>query len=305
MKLYNDYNSYLKDKYGCKVYRIGIDAGLSCPNRDDKNRRGGCIYCGPDGSRAPYANPDYPVGRQLDLRIEYLTRKGKADKFIAYFQAFSNTYASIDELKRLYDEILPFKNIVGLSIGTRPDVIDRAKLELIASYRDNGYDVWVEYGLQSVHNRTLDYINRGSTFEKFREAVKLTKEYGILVSAHVILGLPGETKEEMMVTARAVSSLKVDGIKIHPLHVVRGSALEKLYNEGTVNILEQGEYVEIACDFLENLSPEIIIQRLTGQGTPESHIAPKWALDKIGTINRIGETLRRRGTHQGASASIS
>jgi uncharacterized protein len=304
MKPYNDYSSYLKGRYGCKVYRIGLDAGFTCPNRDGTKGADGCIYCNADGSRSSYTDPAEPVEKQLAARIEYLKQAKGATKFIAYFQAFTNTYGPVDELKRLYDRILPFNEVVGLTIGTRPDAVERNKLELISSYADRR-DVWIEYGLQSIHDKTLAAVKRGHSFGDFLNALSLTDDLDIKVAVHVILGLPGETKEDMMQTARKISELKVDGVKIHLLHILRGSPLEKLYDEGKVRLLEQDEYVEIVCDFLENLSPDIIIQRLTGQGKREDHIAPDWALDKIGTINKIEEILKRRGSFQGKAISSS
>ena len=301
MNLYNDYSSYLKTKYGCKVYRIGLDAGFSCPNRDP-GKGSGCIYCNEEGSRSSYTHPEEPVAEQLASRIEYLKLKKDAQKFIAYFQAFTNTHAPVNKLKEIYDKVLPFKDVVGISIGTRPDAVDREKLKLIASYKDR-YEVWLEYGLQSIHDRTLEMINRGHTFRDFTDALKLAKEFGIPVSSHVILGLPGEAKSDMLETAKRLSELKIDGVKIHLLHVLKGSALEKLYHEGKVRILEQDEYAELVCDFLEYLSGNILIQRITGEGPRYNHIAPLWALDKVGTINKIKEELLKRGSCQGAKLS--
>lgn len=298
MKLYNDYNSYLKTKYGCKVYRIGLDAGLSCPNRDGKNGLEGCLYCNEDGSRSIYTNAGTDISEQLRSRIAYLKKKVSDGKFIAYFQAFTNTHASVEKLKTIYDKILPFDDIVGISIGTRPDAIDREKIFLISSYK-NRYEVWMEYGLQSASNKTLALIKRGHTYEDFRKAVKLTKESGMPVCAHVILGLPGETKKEMLNTANAIAGLNIDGVKIHVLHVLKGSRLEQMYNNKKITLLEEDEYAEIVCDFIELLPKHIIIQRLTGQGSPKNHIAPAWATDKTGTIKKIEDTLKRRKTYQG------
>ena len=298
MKPYNDYSSYLKSKYGCKVYRIGLDAGFSCPNRDGTKGRNGCIYCNDNGSRSNYTDPIKDIGQQLSARIDYLKKNRFATKFIAYFQAFTNTYATVDILKKTYDHILPFNEIVGLSIGTRPDAVDSNKLKLISSYMDR-YDVWLELGLQSINNKTLENINRGHTFEDFIEAFRNAKKFNIPVCAHVILGLPVETIQDMLNTARMLSKLKIDAVKIHLLHILKGAPLEKLYSEGKISLMEQQEYVNLVCDFLENLSSEIIVQRLTGEGNRQNHVAPEWALDKIGTINQICETLNNRKTYQG------
>ena len=298
MKLYNDYKTYLKTRCGCNVYRIGLDAGFSCPTRDGTKGYGGCLYCNDGGSRSAYTEPAESIAKQLSSRIDHLKRTKGAAKFIAYFQAFTNTYGPPAILKKTYDQVTAFSEIVGISIGTRPDTIDDEKARLIASYADR-YEVWVELGLQSAHNKTLEIINRGHTFEDFLAAFGLVKKTGIPVSVHVILGLPGETRADMLETAKKLSDLKVDAVKIHLLHVLRGSPLEKLYNEKGLQLLTQSEYVELVCDFLEHLSPDIIIQRLTGEGSRSDHLAPMWALDKIDTINRIGEVLKKRGTCQG------
>lgn len=300
MKPYNDYNTYLQDKYGTKVYRIGLDAGLTCPNRDGTTGVGGCLYCNEKGSRSPYTVPGTTVAEQLSARIAHLRQTKDASKFIAYFQAFTNTHAPLPILKRTYDQILPFKEVVGLSIGTRPDAVDREKLELIASYKD-GREVWIEYGLQSSHDRTLEAINRGHSFADFENGVRLAKESGLLVSAHVIIGLPGETDKDIMDTADKLAMLKIDGIKIHVLHILRGSPMEKLYSEGRIDLPGQDEYVKTVCDFLERLPKETVIQRLTGQGDRESHIAPAWALDKSGTIEKIKKRMEERGSYQGCN----
>jgi len=298
-KLYNDYNSYLKAKYGCKVYRIGLDAGFTCPTRDGTKGSSGCLYCNETGSRSSYTNPREGISSQLSSRIKYLQETKGAKKFIAYFQAFTNTYAPPDKLKTIYDEVLPFDDIVSISIGTRPDAIDREKLHLISSYK-NKYEVWIEYGLQTIRDSTLNHMNRGHSFKDFLNALDITKKFDIPVCVHVILGLPGERRSDIIDTAKMLSSLKVNGVKIHVLHVLRGSGLEKLYEEGKIKILEENEYVELVCDFLENLSGDIIVQRLTGQGTAESHAAPAWALDKTKTLKKITEILKKRGTYQGS-----
>lgn len=283
MQLYND---YLRKKYGCKVYRVAIDAGFTCPNRDGTKSVEGCIYCNSKGSRASYVSKKDSVRDQISARIKLLKNTKNAKKFIAYFQAFTNTYAPVDKLKGLYDQVLGFDDIVGISIGTRPDTIDKEKLGLISSYK-SGYEVWIEYGLQSIHNKTLKLINRGHAFADFLQAVRITRQFEIPVCAHVILGLPGETKEDMIETAKTLRGLKIDGIKIHVLHVLKGSKVEELYNEGNIKLLEQDEYVDLVIFFLKHLHPDTIIQRLTGQGSMEDHVAPDWALDKIGTINKI------------------
>lgn len=303
-RLYNDYNTYLKEKYGSKVYRIGLDAGFSCPNRDGTKGTSGCTYCNSDGSRSAYSKKGESPARQLEDRISYLRREKGADKFIAYFQAFSNTYATVPALKKIYDIALLYPEIVGISIGTRPDTVDEEKLALISSYK-NKLEVWIEYGLQSSNDRTLESIRRAHTYADFTRAVSLARKFMIPVTAHVILGLPGETRDDMMRTARDLAYLRIDAVKIHLLHILKGSALEDLYRSGSIKLLERDEYAELVCDFLEYLPKSTIIQRLTGQGPRETHLGPMWALDKTGTINKVEEILKKRGTCQGYRSDIS
>ena len=300
-KPYNDYNSYLRARYGTKVYKIGLDAGFSCPNRDGALGRDGCIYCNDLGSRSSYTDPAKSVAEQLSSRINYLRKNFSAEKFIAYFQAFTNTHGPVKRLKEIYDSILPFEDIVELSIGTRPDCVDEEKLDLISGYK-NRYEVWIEYGLQSIRNDSLNFLERKHTLEDFISAVKLSKSRGIKVCAHIILGLPGESPEDAVKTAQTLSDLHIEGVKIHLLHVLKGSRLEKLYRDGKLRLLDQKEYINSVCLALENLSPYIVIQRLTGEGDRENHIAPSWALDKTGTIKMIEAELVKRGTHQGERA---
>ncbi len=298
-KPYNDYNSYLRRIYGKKVYRIGIDAGFTCPNRDGTKGTGGCIYCNETGSRSPYTEPEKSVSEQLSSRIGYLKDRFGADKFIAYFQAFTNTYAPIEKLKSVYDAALPFDGVIGISVGTRPDCVDKEKISLLSSYSDR-YEVWVEYGLQSVRNDILSSIARGHTFEDFTAAVKLSKAGGIKTCAHIILGLPGETVKDAVAAARTLTDMRIEGVKIHVLHILKGSKLEDLYSKGGIKIPGLEEYASMVCGFLENLSPDIVVQRLTGQGQKEEHIAPAWALDKTATIKAIEDEFERRKTRQGA-----
>jgi len=300
--LYNDYNAYLRRRFGCKVYRVGLDAGSTCPNRDGTKGYGGCVYCNEKGSRSPYTDPALTVREQLERGMRRLRQDKGAQKFIAYFQAFSNTYGPVSRLKELLDTAIAFPEIVGISVGTRPDTVDQKKMAVLASYTGRR-EVWVEYGLQTIHDRTLELLNRRHSYEDFVQAVRLTKQYGLLSCAHVILGLPGEDRDDMIKTAQALSALGINGVKIHLLHILKGSMLEVLYCEGKVSLLSQEEYVRCAADFLEYLSPEIVIQRLTGEGDPESHIAPEWARAKIETIERIKAELEHRVTRQGGALS--
>lgn len=301
-KRYNDLNTYLRSVFGCRVQKISIDAGLSCPNRDGTISRGGCIYCNDRGSGTGAHAKALSVTDQLLKGKEFLSRRYKAKKFIAYFQSFTNTYAPFDQLKRLYEEALAVDGVVGLSIGTRPDCVDDPVLDLLQGYAEN-FMIWLEYGLQSAHDATLAVINRGHDFNCFKKAVEATKHRGIKICAHVILGLPNEDKKQMLETAKIISAMGIEGIKIHLLYVIKGTEIERMYRQGLYRCLEQREYVETVCDFLELLPEDMIIQRLTGDPHPEELVAPMWSRKKSETLSLIKETLEKRDSRQGKSAS--
>lgn len=298
-KRYNDLNTYLRSLYGCRVQKITVDAGLSCPNRDGTVSTGGCIYCNARGSGSGAFARGLSVTEQLLQGKQALAGRYKARKFLAYFQSFSNTYAALDRLQRLYDEALAVEDIIGLSIGTRPDCVTEAVLELLQDYSQK-YLIWVEYGLQSANDATLALINRGHDVRCFKDAVRATaNRRGIKICVHVILGLPDETREDMLHTARTIADLEIDGLKLHLLYVVKGTRLEALYRRGKYRCLEQHEYVDLVCDFLERIPPKMIIQRLTGDPHPQELTAPQWALNKSQTLAQIRATLKIRNSWQG------
>lgn len=300
---YNDFNTYLRSIYGCRVQKITIDSGLSCPNRDGTISTGGCIYCNVRGSGTGAHAKGLSIVAQIVQAKKTLSKRYKAKKFIAYFQSFTNTYGPVDRLKRLYEEALNAEDVVGLSIGTRPDCVDEPILDLLQGYVEN-YLVWIEYGLQSANDSTLALINRGHDFKCFKAAVDATKNRGIKICAHVILGLPHEKKNHMLDTARAVADLGIDGIKLHLLYVVKGTKLHQLYNAKKYNCLDQHEYVDIVCDFLERIPSHMVIQRLTGDPHPQELVAPTWSLQKAETIALIRGTLDKRNSWQGKFAGI-
>lgn len=300
-KRYNDFNSCLRSIFGCRVQKITIDAGLSCPNRDGSISKGGCIYCNLKGSGTGAHEKGLSVTDQVIQGKKALAKRYKAKKFLAYFQSFSNTYAPIDTLKNLYEQALGIEDVVGLSIGTRPDCVDDPILELLQGYAEN-HLIWIEYGLQSANDSTLAFINRGHDFECFKKAVDATKNRGIKICAHVILGLPNEKKAHMLETADAIAGLEIDGIKIHLLYVVKGTKLDRLYNGQKYTCLEQEEYVDIVCDFLERIPENMVIQRLTGDPHPEELVAPRWSVKKAETLALIKETLEKRDSWQGKLA---
>ena len=295
---YNDFSSYLRGVFGCRVQKITIDAGLTCPNRDGTLSTGGCIYCNVRGSGTGAHSAGISITDQILKAKTALVRRYKAKKFIAYFQSFSNTYAPLPILRRIYDEALAIEGVVGLSIGTRPDCADPPVLDLLETYADK-HMVWVEYGLQSAHNATLEFINRGHDFECFQNAVEATRNRGIKICAHVILGLPHETRKQMLETADRLAELRIDGIKLHLLYVIKGTRLDELYMQGKYRCLEQHEYVDLVCDFLEKTPDRVVIQRLTGDPHPEELVAPQWSLKKAETLAMINDTMQKRNTFQG------
>ena len=297
-KRYNDLNTYLRSLYGCRVQKISIDAGLTCPNRDGTITTGGCIYCNIRGSGTGAHARGLSVTEQLLQGKRALAARYKAKKFLAYFQSFSNTYGSLLNLQRLYEEALAVEDIVGLSVGTRPDCITEDVLELLQDYARR-YLIWLEYGLQSANDATLALINRGHDFHCFKKTVQATAHRGIKICAHVILGLPNETKEDMLHTAQTIADLEIDGVKLHLLYVIKGTRLETFYRMGKYRCLEQQEYVDLVCDFLERIPPSMIIQRLTGDAHPEELLAPQWSLKKSETLAQIRSTLEKRDSWQG------
>lgn len=300
-KRYNQYSQHLKELFNCKVYKVTLDAGFSCPNRDGTISTGGCIFCEDGGSFSQAHSGQLSINDQLDTSIKKLKDRFGAQKFISYFQAYSNTYAPVEKLKSLYDEAVSHPEVVGLSIGTRPDCVDEEKIRLINSYTEN-HHVWVEYGLQSIHNKTLKLINRGHSSEDFIKAYELTRKFGkdIKICVHVILGLPGETRQEMLETAKVLADLGIDGIKIHLLCALKDTELEKMYNRGEFNPLSSEDYVDTVCDYLEILPKETVIHRLAGNGLKKILVAPKWLPEKFKVLNLIDRELERRGTFQGS-----
>ena len=297
-KRYNDLNTHLRGIFGCRVQKITVDAGLTCPNRDGTLSSGGCIYCNTRGSGTGAHARGLSITRQLTNGKQSLSKRYKAKKFLAYFQSFSNTYAPLPTLKRLYDEALSVDDVVGLSIGTRPDCVNGRVLDLLQSYAER-HLIWLEYGLQSASDVTLEFINRGHDVQSFIDAVEKTKNRGIKICVHVILGLPHETRQDILHTAATIARLGIDGVKLHLLYVVKGTRLEALYRKGEFKCLEQHAYVDLVCDFLERIPFEMVVQRLTGDPHREELAAPAWSLKKTETLELVGKTLEKRASWQG------
>jgi hypothetical protein len=300
-KRYYDLKSYWRNRFGGRVYKLPIDAGFTCPNRDGAVAAGGCIYCDGRGSRLRQAGPLPPVSEQIAQGKAYYRKHRRAGRFIAYFQTFTNTYGPLDHLKRLYDEAMAQEDVIGLSVGTRPDCVPDPVIRLLEGYAQKQH-VWLEFGLQSMHDRTLNLINRGHSRAIFVDAVQRVAGKRIQICAHIIVGLPGESREEILQTARFLAALPIQGIKIHALLVLRGTALGKQYEDGRIALMTRDEYVHTVCDILEILPPEMVIQRLTADGYHDIFLAPQWAVNKMEVLNAIDRELERRDTHQGYNA---
>lgn len=297
-KKYNQFSRHLKEIFGTKVYKVTLDAGFNCPNRDGTVSDTGCIFCDDSGSFSQAHSNTMPVVQQLETGIENLSNRFGAKKFISYFQAYSNTYAPVDKLEKIYTEALGHKDVVGLSIGTRPDCVDKDKIQLISDIAQDTY-TWIEYGLQSIQDKTLDFINRGHDSKAFIDAVKMTQNKNINICTHVIIGLPGESKKDIMETAKVLADLGIDGVKIHLLCILENTPLAKMYEKGDIALLSEKEYIEACCDFMEVLPPSTTIHRLAGNGLKKILIAPRWLPKKFELLNRIDDEFERRGSYQG------
>ncbi|KIH76149.1 hypothetical protein SAMN05660860_02484 [Geoalkalibacter ferrihydriticus] len=302
-KRYNILSAHLKEHFGGRVHKISVDAGLGCPNRGGGRSGTGCLFCDPGGSGAVGIERALPIGEQIEAGKEVMRRKYKASRFLAYFQPFSNTAAAPVRLRALYDEALAVEDVVGLAVGTRPDCCPPAVLDLLADYHRRTY-LWLELGLQTVHETSLVFLRRGHDYRTFLDAYAGAVARGLRVCVHVILGLPGESRAQMLATADEMARLRVAGIKIHLLHVLAGTPLGALYEQGEIAVLGQDEYVRLAADFIERLHPQTLIQRLTGDGPRDLLLAPLWSLNKWEVLNAIDAELARRGVRQGARCAF-
>jgi hypothetical protein len=296
-KRYHSWNWHLHHVFGEKVAKIALDAGFSCPNREDGS--GGCIYCSPRGSGDFAGDPKAAIPEQFaQVSAKIREKWPDVNKYIAYFQAYTNTLAPVSQLEGLYRQALEQEGVIGLSISTRPDCLPPAVLDLLADLNRRTW-LWVELGLQSIHDDTLRLINRGHTYDCFVQAVEELRKRGIQVCAHVILGLPGETEAMMLDTAKALAALPLQGIKIHLLNVLKGTPLARMWEEGKVPLPDMASYARWVTDFLELLPAEMVIQRLTGDAPAPLLLAPAWSLRKWEVLMAIEGELDRRNTWQG------
>lgn len=292
-------STHLRDRFGGRVRSVTIDAGFTCPNVDGTVTTGGCVYCDNRSFSPNRRLPRATIRAQVERGIAILSRRYRAEKFIAYFQAGTNTHGPVEKLKRLYDEALTDPRVVGLAVGTRPDSVPEPVLDLLGEYAER-VPVFLELGLQTVHDRSLEWMNRGHGVAAFLDAVNRCRGRPLDLCAHVILGLPGESHADMMETADVLAGLPVQGVKVHNLYVVRGTPLEAQYEAAQLRVLSLDEYVPLVVDFLERVPADRVIHRLTGEAPPDWLVAPDWVRDKAQLLRRVDDEMARRDTRQGA-----
>jgi radical SAM protein (TIGR01212 family) len=293
----------MKKKFGISVYKVSVDAGFSCPNRDGTISATGCIYCNNDSFRPGSCKPTLSIREQIRNGIYQIRKRYKAEKFLVYFQPYTNTYAPVAELERLYKEALSEPSVIGLAIGTRPDCVDEEKINLFEELAKE-YFILIEYGMQSIHDRTLEFINRGHNYSTFLKSINMTRNKGIYVGAHVIVGFPTESKEEMLLMADEVSSIPIDFLKIHHLQVIKDTPLEIIYRENPFHLFSYEEYIDFITDFIGRLSPGIILQRLFATAPDNILIAPRWEKGRQEILRDIEKRLELRDIHQGKNMKV-
>lgn len=300
---YYYFGDYLKEIFGKKVYKVNVDAGFTCPNRDGTLGTTGCIYCNNESFRPSSCAPTKPLSEQIRNGIEYLKYKHKAKAFIVYFQPYTNTYAPVEKLEKLYYEALSHPEVVGLAIGTRPDCIDEEKLSLLEGLSKK-YLIIVEYGMQSMYDKSLNYIRRGHDYKTFIDAVYNTHNRGILVGAHIIAGFPTESRLETLSMADEINSHPIKFVKVHQLQVVKNTLLAEMYEKNPFKVFDYYEYLDFVVEFVERLSPEVVIQRLFATAPEEILIAPKWNRSKNQILNDIDRRLEEKNARQGSKFSL-
>ena len=299
--IYYDYGTWLRRHFPFKVQKLSIDAGFTCPNRDGRIGVGGCIYCNNQSFNPTYCNPARSIREQLEEGKRFFSRKYPEMKYMAYFQAFTNTYSDLETLRKLYEEALDVEDVVGIIIGTRPDCIDTTLLDYLQDLNTHTM-VTIEYGIETTNDNTLRLINRGHNFDCTRRAVEMTAKRGITVGGHIILGLPGETAEESISQAATISALPIDILKIHQMQIIRGTKLAKLYEANPFHLYSPEEYIEVIVSYLEHLRDDIVVERFASQSPKGMLIAPQWGLKNYELTNLIVNKMRREGRCQGSLA---
>ena len=295
---YNDYGTWIRRQFPYRVQKISIDAGFTCPNRDGRISTGGCIYCDNRTFNPSYCQRRHSVTQQLEEGKRFFAHKYPDMKYLAYFQAFTNTYAPLAQLKALYEEALQVEDIVGIVIGTRPDCVSDELLDYLAALNQRTF-VLVEYGVESANNNTLLRINRGHSFEQSCDAIKRTKQRGLLTGAHIILGLPGEDAAESLRQSSIISSLPIDILKIHQMQIIRGTRLAEAYAATPFHIYTVDEYIQLIAEYIQRLRPDLILERFVSQSPKELLIAPHWGLKNYEFTNLLVNYLKQNKIHQG------
>lgn len=300
-KRYNDYSSYFKNRFSERVQKISIDAGFTCPNRDGSKGRGGCTYCNNDTFNPYYCTPSKSVSKQLDEGISFFSPKYKTQQYLCYFQAYSNTYGEFERLKKIWTEALSHQGVIGMVVGTRPDCVNDQILDYLAELSKKFYIV-LEFGIESTLNRTLELVNRCHTYEESVEAIKQSTDRGIETGAHMILGLPGESRSDLLQHAVTISELPITSLKLHHLQIIKKTIMAKQYasNPKMFDLFEANEYVKFIVEFLKRLSPRIIVERFISESPLDLLIAPKWeGLKNFEIVHRIEKQLESSNSWQG------
>jgi uncharacterized protein len=295
---YNSYNTYLRERFSCRVHKVSVDVGFTCPNRDGSVATGGCLYCNNNSFVPRYARSNVPLGKQINAGMEYIKRRFKAEKFIIYFQAYTNTYDKIERLERLYSEALGHDDVVGLAIGTRSDCVDEEKIKLFEKLSKDWF-ITLEYGIESIYDKTLELMNRGHNYQSVLSALQITKGRGIHIGAHIIVGFPGETSDEMLGMADEISRLDIDFLKIHNLNIVRNTPLARMFAKEPFNLFTYEEYLHFISRFIERLSPKIVLERFFTDTPKHLLVAPIWNKTHGECLSGIEAELKRRDTYQG------
>lgn len=297
------FGQYMLQQHGERVHKIALDVGMTCPNRDGSKGMGGCTFCN-NASFSPNGRTPPTIAEQIGRGKRAIAKRTRARRFIAYFQAYTNTYADVVELQALYEEALAEPDMVGLAIGTRPDCVPVEVLDLLVDYQRRGLVVWLELGLQSAFDETLKRVNRGHGLKEYEETVVAARKRGIPVCTHLIIGLPGETEQHYHASLDTVLALGTDGLKLHPLHVVKHTMLASQWRRGEYQPMEVHDYIRVAADLIERTPPDIVFHRVTGTASKDILLAPTWCSQKWNILNGIELELKRRNHRQGEIAGL-
>ncbi|MFB3147253.1 MAG: TIGR01212 family radical SAM protein, partial [Thermodesulfobacteriota bacterium] len=292
------YRPYIKEKLGYRVNKLSVDMGFTCPNRDGNLAVGGCVYCNNDSFVPPYARARFSMDQQITNGMDYLRKRFKAEKFIVYFQSYTNTYDSVEKLEEMYRNALKYEDVIGIAVGTRSDCIDEEKISMFEELAKDYY-VSLEFGIESIYDKTLEFMNRGHDYQSVLDAIEMSKGRGFEIGAHIIVGMPTETREEMLAMAGEVSSLGIDVFKVHNLHIVRNTPLARMYKKEPFSLFNFEEYIDFIIEFLERLSPDMVVERLFTDTPHQLLIAPDWGKSHLQILQAIEAELERKDTYQG------